>query len=147
MAFIHNSGTFSTNPLAGTGARYVQLSHPSVTNVLVLEEMSDDGNGYSIPTIIGRLAMSGRTYQGGSISVGAQSYKTEWSDLAFVVTKTQADLLTQLMLAQTPALPVTVLDVMLDSITKLVLIEGPDNYISSYSGLELFLVQFSLKEV
>jgi hypothetical protein len=145
--FITNSGSFATNPFNPVNDRYLQLAHPAVADVLMLQSMPDDGKGYSIPLLQGLMSSSGRAQGGSLIAIKGSYNKLEWKDLAFVVTMQQLSLFDVLLQAQTGAVPVTVVDnVLLSYMTKSVLVIPADQYRSAYAGIQLALIQFTLSE-
>lgn len=148
MAFVSNSGATAVSPFSPTLDRYIQLSHPTVPDVLLLQQMPSDGNGYALPQLTGLLASQGRTTTAALVVTRARANKLEWLDMSFVVTKQQADLFDRLLLAQTGAAPVTLVDnETLEYLTKLVAIVPASTYKSQYSGLTMLLIQFALLEV
>lgn len=147
MAFVTNTGTLAANPYPLTES-YLQLAHPSVPNVLLLQQLDGSGKGYSPPSLSGTQKANGRANSGALIVSSARVNKLEWGDLAFVCSPQQAALLELLVLAQTGTTQCTVVDNMLKTaVTKVVAVDLPDRYKSIYSVLSVLLVQFSLSEV
>jgi hypothetical protein len=147
MSFVSSYGTTALNPFTATD-RYLQLAHPAVADVLLLNEMDSNGGGYTPPQTKGLLSITDRTLSS-VVATQATYKKLLWSDLAFVMTLDQWGLLSQLLLAQTPASPITAVDKIVSSaapITKLVIVELPGGP-SVYSSLAQYLVQFSMSEV
>lgn len=147
MAFLTNKGSFPTMPFSSTES-YLQLAHPAVADVLLLQELGSDGSGYEPPSLQGLQAAQGRAATSALIVAKSGTPKLEWRDLAFVCSPQQKLLLEQLAIAQSGAVPVTVVDNMLKTaVTKLVSIELNEGYVSVYSTLSNLLVQFALLEV
>jgi len=147
MAFLTNAGPFTVNPYPLTES-YLQLAHPLVADVLLLQQMPQNGDGYSPPSLTGLAVSKGRANNASLIVIEAPVKKLEWADLAFVCTPAQAALFTSLVSTQSGAQPCTVVDNMQKlAVTKLVLIEVAGKYITPYAGLRQVLVQFSLREV
>lgn len=147
MAFISNSGSTASNPFTSLD-RYIQLAHPSLADVLLLNEMTEDGSGYQPSKVQGLLTVSDRTLS--SVAATQASYKKlVWQDLAFVMTLQQWGLFSAMLLAQSPASPVTVQDKIADPVSplsKLVIIEMP-NGPTVFGSLKQYLAQFSLVEI
>ena len=146
MAFVHNTGSFAANPLSSRD-RYLQLAHPSLSDVLLLEWIADgNGDGYKLPTLEGLLKSDDRTATGNLVQIESLYKKLNWQDLAFVVSRQQMTLFDQLIVTQSAASPVTVTDRLFPDapVSKLVLVEFGSK--SLYAALLQFLIQFSLKE-
>jgi hypothetical protein len=83
------------------------------------------------------------------VATQATYKKLVWPDLAFVMTLEQWGLFSLLLLTQTPASPLTVIDKIVSAsapVSKLVIVELP-NGPTVYSSLAQYLVQFSMSEV
>ena len=147
MAFLTNSGSISTMPYPSTES-YLQLAHPSLTDILLLQQLDESASGYKPPSYTGLLKTSGRSATASLILSSANTYKLEWLDLAFIANPSQVDLLELLAMTQTGALPCTVVDNMLKTmVTRQVTVQLDGQYKSFYGGLNTLLVQFSLLEV
>ena len=145
MAYIHNLGSFATNPLS-VKDRYLQLAHPALADVLILEWIAESGDGYKLPTLEGLLKSDDRTATGNLVQIEALYKKLNWTDLAFVVSRQQMALFDLLLVTQSSASPVTVTDRLFPDapVSKLVLVQFGSK--SLYAALLQFLIQFSLKE-
>lgn len=149
MPYVTNYGSFSTNPWANSS--HMLLTHPSVSDYLVLQEMPESAT-YSPPTLFGLPKASGRSRTNSLIITGANTRKLSWPDLAFVCSIQQVELLELLASVQTGAQPCTVVDDMLKparaAVTKPVLISlASDKYSTIYSTNRIWLVQFGLEEI
>jgi hypothetical protein len=147
MAFVTNAGSSAINPYGATD-RYILLAHPAVSDTLLLNEFVASGEGYKPSQITGLLSLADRTLSSFS-AVQASYKKLQWTDLAFVMSAAQAKLFEQLLLAQTPAQPVTLSDRIANPAsptTKLVVVDSPDGA-SVYGNLSQYLVQFNATEV
>lgn len=146
--FISNGGSFSTIPFSSTD-RYVQLAHPSVSDVLLLSDMPDGGDGYKFPVLTGELSVNERVGNLASLVVTEANVKNYvWKDLAFVMTEQQVQLFDQLRAAQSASQPISIVDRMLPTapIGRLAFIQVADEYKSPFYGLKWLLVQFSVVE-
>ena len=147
MAFLTNTSSTGVNPYDST-ERYVLLAHPNVTDTLLLNQFGPDGGGYQPSKTIGLMSVADRTLS--SIVVNQATYKkTVWSDLAFVLSKAQADVFDLMLLQQTPSQPITLSDRIADPsapVNKNVIIESPNGR-AIFGNLSQYLVQFSATEV
>lgn len=146
--FLSNNGSSPALPFNPAVDRYIQLSHPALANVLLLNQFADDGKGYSLPQLTGQLVSKGRAREGSAIVLTGQANKKEWRDMAFVVTHAQSALLEQLALIQSAVTPLTLVDnMLLTYLTVSVVVVLPDGYKTSWGGIQGQLVQFSILEV
>lgn len=147
MAFLTNTTSTILNPYTSLD-RYMILAHPDVTDTLLLNEFGSGGDGYKPSQVAGVLTVTERTLL--SIVAAQATYKKlQWPDLAFVMSAAQAKLFDQLVLAQTPAMPITLSDRVADPaapVNKLVIIESPNGK-QFFGNLGQYIVQFSATEV
>lgn len=139
MSYLHNTGTFLTNPIVGE--KYIELSSAAIADILLLQWMPEGTVGYSPPQIdSGKLTSSGRTVAGGLKLLRPLSTKLRWHDLAFVCSATQVQLFEFLL---TNVSAVNVNDT-ISSVNATCALIAADKYKSIYGVSNQFLLQFSL---
>ena len=107
MAYITINGSFATNPL-NPAEYHIQITHPQVTDILVLAECADGTEPYA-RTITGWPQASDRNIKGALRITGSlDKIAAEWQ-ANFLVSRAQWTLFNQLLLAQQQS-PVTLLD-------------------------------------
>jgi hypothetical protein len=139
-------GNTATNPYLSPATSHLELSHPSLTDQLILAEY--DNKPYENYRI-GQTRSNGRSLLG-AIRLQGDNWKKEQWECNFLIRSAQSILFEQLLQAQQDdALPCNLIDRWFDGVvaTKNVWINIDRQYLSLVAANSWFRLQFQLMEV
>ena len=144
--FITFDGAVTTNQYLSPQASHIVLSHPSLTDQLLLAEHDDKAyENYRI----GQTRSNGRSLLGGIRLQGNNYKKGQW-ECNFIANSAQVVLFEQLIQAQQDdILPVTLIDRWIDgvAVSKSVWLEIDRQYLSLLAANSWYRLQFQVLEV